>query len=134
MYTVLEGYNMLFDRQNELISPIFVSALYFYPIKSCASIPLEVANIGPRGIQGDRAFMLVDPSGRFITQREQSRMALIHPAVGEDGGLTVNAPGMPALDIVVNGAGKRYKVGIWKDTCIGVDQGDAIAHWFSTFL
>ena len=134
MTTVLEGCTMLFDGQSELISPIFVSALYFYPIKSCAGISLEVAEIGPRGIQGDRAFMLIDSAGRFITQREQPRMALIHPAIGEEGGLSVSAQGMPALDIVVNDAGKRYKVGIWKDTCIGVDQGDAIADWFSTFL
>jgi uncharacterized protein len=124
----------LFDEQSEPISPIFVSALYLYPIKSCAGIPLEVAEIGPRGIQGDRAFMLVDSSGRFITQREQPCMALIHPEIGKDGGLTVKAPGMPALDIIVNDTGKRYKVGIWKDTCIGVDQGDVITDWFSTFL
>ncbi len=119
------------DIQNAAIS---VSALYLYPIKSCAGIPLEVAEIGSRGIQGDRAYMLVDSSGRFITQRDQPRMALIHPTIGKDRGLTVKAPGMPAFDIVVNDAGKRYKVGIWKDTCIGVDQGDAIADWFSTFL
>ena len=125
---------MSLDRHNELMSPIFVSALYFYPIKSCAGLPLEVAKIGPRGIQGDRAFMLVDSSGRFITQRQQPRMALIHPEIAKNGELTLNAPGMPTLSIVVNDAGERYKVGIWKDTCIGVDQGDTIADWFSTFL
>ncbi len=70
---------MSLDKHNEPMSPISVSALYFYPIKSCAGIPLEMAEIGPRGIQGDRAFMLVDLSGRFITQREQPRMALIRP-------------------------------------------------------
>ena len=125
---------MSLGRHNEPMSPVVVSALYFYPIKSCGGLPLEVAEIGPRGIQGDRAFMLVDASGNFITQREQPRMALIRPAVTNDGRLSINAPGMPTLDITVNEAGKRYRVGIWKDTCIGVDQGDTIADWFSTFL
>ena len=125
---------MSLDTSNESMSSLFVSALYFYPIKSCAGLPLDVAEIGPRGIQGDRAFMLVDSSGRFITQRQQPRMALIRPTIANDERLAVHAPGMPTLDITVNDIGERYKVGIWKDTCTGVDQGDRIADWFSTFL
>ncbi len=40
--------------------------------------------------------MLVRPNGRFVTQRELPRMALIGTAVdGET--LTLDAPGMPAL-------------------------------------
>jgi uncharacterized protein YcbX len=45
------------DGKREPILPIFVSVLYFYPIKSCGGISLEVAKIDQRGICGDRAFM-----------------------------------------------------------------------------
>src|SRR2546421_4667245 len=113
------------DRgEREPILPIFVSALYFYPIKSCGGISLQVAKISQRGIYGDRAFMVVDLAGRFITQREQPRMALIRPAIREDGVLTVTAPNMPDISVIANDTGKRYDVEIWSDTCIGVDQGD----------
>ena len=122
------------DREREPILPIFVSALYFYPIKSCGGISLQVAEISQRGIRGDRAFMVVDLAGRFITQREQPRMALIRPIVREDGAITVTAPNMPEISIVADDTGRQYNVKIWSNTCIGVDQGDAIAAWFSTFL
>src|SRR5438105_9612314 len=112
----------------------FVSALTIYPIKSCAGVSLEVAQVGPRGMRGDRAFMLVDPSGRFITQREQPRMALITPTLKEDGNLVVKAPGMPEITIVASETGKRCEVMIWRHTCIALDQGDASARWFSAFL
>ncbi len=121
------------DRKEESILPIFVSALYFSPIKSCGGISLEVAEIKQRGIRGDRAFMVVDLAGRFITQRQQPRMALIRPAI-RDGGLTITAPDMPEISLVADDTGKRYDVEVWNDICIGVDQGDAVAEWFSTFL
>jgi MOSC N-terminal beta barrel domain/Tetracyclin repressor-like, C-terminal domain len=56
-----------------------VAALFVYPVKSCAGIALDRAALGPRGILHDREFMLVDAMGRFITQREQPRLALIRP-------------------------------------------------------
>ncbi len=121
------------DWKEEPILPIFVSALSFYPIKSCGGISLEVAEIKQRGIRGDRTFMVVDLAGRFITQRQQPRMALIQPAI-RDGVLTVTAPNMPEISLVADDTGKRYDVAIWNDICVGVDQGDAVAQWFSTFL
>jgi len=125
---------MPFDEKSELVSTTSISELNNYPIKSCAGISLEVAEIGPRGIQGDRALMVVDWEGRFITQRQQPRMALIKPEINEDGSLTVKAPEMPAMVIAANDKGKRGEVVIWRDTCIAVDQGDAPAEWFSAFL
>jgi len=125
---------MPIDEKKEPILPIIVSALYLYPIKSCSGISLEVAEIGQRGIRGDRAFMVVDQTGQFITQRQRPRMALIQPVVREDGVITLTAPNMPEISMIADDVGKRYDVKVWRDTCIGVDQGDAIAAWFSTFL
>src|SRR5579859_1573070 len=122
------------DEKKDPILPIIVSALYLYPIKSCSGISLEVAEIGQRGIRGDRAFMVVDQTGQFITQRQRPRMALIQPIVREDGVITLTAPNMPEISMIADDVGKRYDVKVWRDTCIGVDQGDAIAAWFSTFL
>jgi len=125
---------MHFDTSDIPFSTPTVSALTIYPIKSCGGIALETASIGPRGFSGDRAFMLVDPPGCFITQRELPRMALITPALREDGVLTVKAPGMQEIVISANDRGKRREVVIWNDICIAVDQGDEASEWFSTFL
>ncbi len=125
---------MSIENSGIIPSTPIVSALSIYPIKSCRGIALETARIGPRGFYEDRAYMLVDPLGYFITQREQPRMALITPALNEDGTLTVKAPGMQEIIITATRTGKMHEVFIWDDTCLAVDQGDAIAEWFSTFL
>lgn len=124
----------MFDPAPENGTSISLSALNIYPIKSCAGIALNVAELGPRGIVHDRSFMLVNRKGKFITQREQPRMALIRPTINLDGTLTVQAPGMPDLMIPGDPDGPRYEVTIWKYTGIAVDQGDNLAEWFSTFL
>ena len=111
-----------------------VSALYRYPVKSCAGSSLEVADLGPRGIAHDREFMLVEPaSGLFFTQRELPRMALIEPA-REHCALRLRAPGMPDLTAPVLAAGQTREVLIWRDRCTAVDQGDEAAAWLSQFL
>jgi MOSC domain-containing protein len=58
---------------------VAVSALHFYPVKSCAGTALQQAEIGPRGIAHDREFMVVGADHRFLTQRELPRLALIGP-------------------------------------------------------
>ncbi len=125
---------MSIEKSSASSSMPIVSELNIYPIKSCAGIALETASIGPRGFYHDRAYMLVDPLGYFITQLEQPRMALITPALAGDGALKVKAPGMQEITIIPSQVEKRREVFIWNDTCVAVDQGDAAASWFSTFL
>lgn len=47
-----------------------VAALYRYPLKSAAASAAAELTIEPRGAQGDRRWMLVDPEGHFITGRQ----------------------------------------------------------------
>lgn len=89
--------------------------------------------MGPRGIVGDRSFMLVDADGRFLTQRAFPRMALIEPALGENS-LTLSAPGQESVAIPVLEDGERRAVSVWNDRSEAVDQGEAAAVWASTFL
>ena len=49
-------------------------SLHVYPIKSCAGITLEEALLIETGLEFDRAWMVVDLQGRFVTQRELPRM------------------------------------------------------------
>lgn len=108
-------------------------ALYRYPIKSCRGTSLETARIGPRGIEGDRDYMLVDATGHFLTQRELPAMALISPRLHE-GVMEVSAPGMARLAVSRKANGARRDAVIWDDTCEVVDEGDVAAAWFTRYL
>ena len=106
-----------------------VAALYTYPIKSCAGIATDTLRFDDLGPLDDRRWMLIDQHQQFITQREVPGLALVRPA-RVDGGLRVLAPGMPAL--TVNGSGgARCVTWCWDDRCVGFDEGDAAAEWFS---
>jgi uncharacterized protein YcbX len=110
-----------------------VTALYVYPVKSCAGTALEVAQIGPRGILHDREFLVTDPDGSFLTQRELPRLAQVRPTITEDC-LAFAAPGMTDLAIVPTDLGPRREVVVWRDTVTAVDQGGEVADWLSAFL
>jgi uncharacterized protein YcbX len=61
-----------------------VQGLNIHPLKSGRAIPVESATVRLDGFAGDRRFMIVDPDGRFITQRELQALARIEAtAVGE---------------------------------------------------
>ena len=113
---------------------ITVTGLICYPIKSCGGTALEVAHVGKRGIEHDREFMIVEAlTGDFITQREEPRLALIRPQV-LNGGLRVQAPGMPTLELERRTQGELRRVRVWQDTCSAVDQGEAAAGWLSEYV
>ena len=79
--------------------------LHIYPIKSCRGITLDSAALAPTGLVDDRHWMLVRPNGRFITQREYPRMALISTQVSDDA-LTLGTPYMANLKVARNGDGE----------------------------
>lgn len=110
-----------------------VSQLWIYPVKSCAGLSLPEAELTPTGLAWDRAWMVVDEAGDFVTQRELPRMALIQPAFKLDQ-LVLRAPGMLALHLSLEGAEFQRRVRVWDDEVLAWDMGDLAAQWFSDFL
>ena len=111
-----------------------VDGLYRYPVKSCGGTSLPSATVGPRGIVGDRQWMVVDDTGEFLTQREHHRMSLVRPHLTDDGLLELNAPGMPPLTVTPAIRHDRVDVSIWNDRCVAIDEGPTVAEWLSAFL
>jgi uncharacterized protein YcbX len=109
-----------------------ISALNIYPVKSCAGITLSQAELTPTGLAHDRQWMIVDDNGRFVSQREIARLALIKPQL-MNGGVRLDAPGMPSL-IVSNARGSGVDVTVWQDRCAALDEGAEAANWLSQFL
>lgn len=110
-----------------------LSSLNIYPVKSCRGIALEAAKLGATGFDDDRHWMLVRPNGRFVTQRELPRMALIGTAV-DAAALRLSAPGMPELSVARGSGAQSLEVTVWKFTGRGIDCGDAAAAWVSKYL
>ena len=77
--------------------------------------------------------MVVDTTGRFLTQREHPRLALVRVDIA-GGALALSAPGMPACIVAAERGGPARDVVVWRSEVLGVDQGDAAAQWFSRWL
>ncbi|MBU7575591.1 MAG: MOSC N-terminal beta barrel domain-containing protein [Hydrogenophaga sp.] len=110
-----------------------IAQLWVYPVKSCAGISLTEAELTDTGLLYDRAWMVVDADGEFVTQRELPRMALIQTAF-KMGQLVLRAPGMLALHLALDAAEGPLKVRVWDDEVQAYDMGDLAAQWFSDFL
>lgn len=114
-----------------------VARLFVYPVKSCAGIEVREALLTETGLEYDRAWMLVDEQGVFLTQRALPRMALVHPRLArEQGELQLKAPGMPGIGVplATDAARPSLPVVVWKDSLLARDEGDEAARWFSRFL
>ena len=111
-----------------------LTALNIYPVKSLRGHTLDACLVERMGLENDRRFMVVDPQGRFLTQREHARMALIHPTQHADT-LSFSAPGMQEISLGVRKTGKHMSTEIWSSPAVdSIDQGDLVADWLSEYL
>ena len=110
-----------------------IAQLFIYPIKSCGAIELKEAVLTDTGLDLDRAWMVVDESGKVVSQREEPRMTLIQPTLTSFD-LIVKAPGMSALKLAIDEVAEPVTVTVWDDTVKAFDMGDEAAYWFSDFL
>jgi len=125
------------------MSPLEVSELAIYPVKSCAQIPVKQAYVEDFGLSQDRRWMVVDHNGKFITQRQQPRMCLIQPKLitaslntpaSYEHDIIIEGPGMDALRVTMPSDKISRYVTVWRDQCHVVDCGDVVAQWLSQFL
>ncbi|MEG2050025.1 MAG: MOSC N-terminal beta barrel domain-containing protein [Comamonas sp.] len=112
-----------------------IGQLWVYPVKSCAGVQVPSVRLDATGLAQDREWMVVDPQGIFLTQRSHPRMVLIQPALLEDGAvLALHAPGQPSHVVQPPADAAVRPVEVWDDRVAGVDQGDAVAQWLSSYL
>lgn len=112
----------------------YLSALYVYPLKSCAALTLASAQVERRGLVDDRRWLVVDAKGMFVTGRLYARMPLIR-ATPLGPGLRLEAPGMPALEVSVPAADAiRRHVTIWRSSVEAQIADTAAGEWLSRYL
>src|SRR4051812_470898 len=107
-----------------------IASLHVYPVKGCRGIEVDSADVAVTGLVtrgvGDREWMVVDEDGRFLTQRELPRLALVAIDVTE-GGLRLRAPHMRPCDVALDAQSEARDVVVWHSTVRGLDTGDAAA-------
>ncbi|MBI4626559.1 MAG: MOSC domain-containing protein [Verrucomicrobia bacterium] len=113
-----------------------LSGLFIHPVKSLRACAVASAGVDALGLVGDRRFMVVDDSGRFLTQRTLPRMSLVATALDVD---TLTLSAARAGSIVVprlpDSRAPLHTVSVWKSENLQAeDCGDAAAAWLSDFL
>ena len=112
---------------------ISVVSLHVYPVKSCRGIERPGAVVTHAGLEHDREWMVVTEDGRFLTQREEPRLALIETDV-DDARLRLSAAGHAAVEVPLGRRGDPREVVVWRHHCVAHDQGEEPARWLSGYL
>lgn len=141
-HIIIEAVNKTMSSQtisSEIMSPK-IKQLFVYPIKSCAGISVPHFQFDSRGPLFDRRWMLVDAkTGKFLSQRELPRMALISTHIENncvwaslENNKAVLSNNAHALELPIEG--DVVDVSVWEDDVQGFDCGDEAANWFSAAL
>lgn len=109
-----------------------LSALHASPVKSCRGIAPARWKLDAYGLHGDRSWMVADAAGRYLTQRELPRLALVGTRI-DDERVVLSAPGRAPLELPPAGTAAG-DVEVWRHLGPAVDGGDAAASWISAHL
>lgn len=113
-----------------------LAGLFLYPVKSCRGVAVPAAAVDALGLVGDRRFLVVDETGRFLTQRSHPRLALVVPTLTPDA-LHLTAAGHGTIQVPRAAAGPAptLAVTVWRSEQLQAeDCGDEAARWFGDFL
>lgn len=110
-----------------------ITGLFIYPVKGCAGIALGETELTARGLAHDRRWMIVNPAGRFQSQRELPRLATLRPRLAE-GVLRLALGEATELAVPVADVGEPLPVAIWRDTVTAVAVDAGVDHALSVWL
>lgn len=118
---------------------IEIASLFVHPVKGLAAVPVERLVLSAHGPDWDREWMLVDPEGAFVTQRDDPKLALVAPEIDEAAGVLrlCDATGSAgAIEVPLRGSADRARrdVRVWYDTLPALDEGDEVARWLGARL
>ncbi len=114
-----------------------IQHLFIYPVKSLGGIEVQSALLDSRGLRDDRRMMLVDEQGMFISQREDSRLALFRPSYERDDLIIHATRGLGDEKIVIHRnshSGELLRVGIWSEMCDAMIVSKEANDYFSRLL
>ncbi len=108
-----------------------LAGLFVYPVKACAGLALERADLEERGLADDRRWMVVDPSGRALTQRDEPRLALVRPRLAQ-GGPWLAAQG--AGEVRLEAGAERAECQVWSSRVDLALAREPASRWLAALL
>jgi uncharacterized protein YcbX len=112
-----------------------LSELYIYPVKSLGGISVKEAEVTDRGLKYDRRWMLLDSTGKFLTQRTHPQMALIKVDVSKDTLFFRNIKNTDQFSVGINETiSKKISATIWNDQVELLQVNTIADEWFSQNL
>ncbi len=99
-----------------------LTAMWIHPVKSCRGVAVTATRVGPRGLEDDRRFMVVDERGHFLTQRQLPEMATVATAIdGRE--LHLSRAGVADARVPLDAPeGPRRRVRVWSDDVDAIDH------------
>jgi uncharacterized protein YcbX len=113
-----------------------LSRLFIYPVKALAGFAVECAEIDELGLVGDRRFLVIDSTGRTLTQRDLPKMALIQTALSETELVLTDSTGS-SISVARKSISptESVLVSVWQSKgLLAEDCGRDVAGWLSSFL
>lgn len=117
------------------MTQLTLEAITVYPVKSLRGIEVKQWPMTPQGLQYDRHWMLVMPNGRFVSQRQLARMAVIDTAIeNESLILSADGHGEVRLPLLASGEETSFRGTIWRDECDVVESQSEASAWLNQVL
>lgn len=110
-----------------------VTALWLYPIKGCAGVPVQRLELDAFGARGDRRWMVVDGDGRFLSQRDLPSMARLR-ALPQGDAVRLHVPGHAPLTPTPFADAPTSPVEIWGDVVQATFPSPAADRVLADFL
>ncbi|XP_046846206.1 molybdenum cofactor sulfurase-like isoform X2 [Xenia sp. Carnegie-2017] len=118
----------------------FLKRIFIYPIKSCAAFEVKEWDLCEKGLSYDREWLIVNESGSFISQKRVPRLCYITPVIDMDEEvMRLQAPGLSEFVLPIHMSpdqtdGNVVQPRICGSKVSGIDCGDDVAKWLTTFL
>jgi uncharacterized protein YcbX len=107
-----------------------LSGITIYPVKSCAGINLDRVGLDRFGPVGDRRWLVVDERGRFLSQRDKARMALVQVEQVQ-GGIRLSL-GDASTEVEIPGSyAPELRVSVWGDSVRALLADSGAGQWLS---
>jgi uncharacterized protein YcbX len=130
--------------------PPRLASIHIYPLKAGRAVDLSASAVEPWGLAGDRRWLVVDPAGRFVSQREEPALAGVtaaYPAAGADqlaagpplptDAITLSAAGHPTLKVTMPWAAdgtEMVPVALWESRVRAAAAGQEADDWLGRLL
>ena len=110
-----------------------VESLHLYPVKGFRGQALRDTAVARHGIAGDRRWLVTDPDGGFLTQRQIALMAQLDADVTGTG-LLLRHDGRAQAVARPDADAARLDVRIWQASVTAARAGTAADRWLSEVL